>query len=90
LRIKILVMVSLAVCSLSVDARALTTKQATCYATNGICYVNCDFGMVVVGGGCRISPDKIGTSWNFPSSSNQWVCKPTAKAGLIEVYAICQ
>jgi hypothetical protein len=68
LSIRILVLMSLAVCSLSVDAEALTTKHANCYKINGLCSVNCDPGMVVVGGGCWNSPNSVGISASFPWS----------------------
>jgi hypothetical protein len=89
---RFLMAVSLAVCSLSVNTKALatTTKQAICYAVSGFCTVNCDPGMVVVGGGCFMSLNSIGTSANFPSGTNQWACRPTARATYINVYAICQ
>jgi hypothetical protein len=82
-------MVSLAVCSLAVDAEALTTKQNTCYQQSGWCLVNCDPGMVVVSGGCMNSLNSVGISASFPSGTNQWACRPTAKT-TVNVYAICQ
>ena len=101
MKIKILVMVSLAVCSLSVNAKSLrtttkakvlatTTKQAVCVATNGLCHVECDGGMVVVGGGCVINPWTVGISASFPSGPSQWACRPTVTAAWIYAYAICQ
>lgn len=54
MRNSILAILSLAICSLPVDAEAVTFKQNTCPRTNGFCVVNCDPGMVVVGGGCLL------------------------------------
>jgi hypothetical protein len=90
LSIKILAMVSLAVCSLSVDAEAYTIKQNSCYQTTGICYANCDLGTVVTGGGCYLTNEKGGISASFPGSDRQWVCRPAAKVARVDVYAICQ
>ena len=93
LSIKILVMASLAVCSLSVDAEAVTIKQNTCYRPDGfagLCVVNCDPGMVVVGGGC-ITELKVGISakLSFVAPING-LCRPTARSDSIDAYAICQ
>jgi hypothetical protein len=90
LSIKILAMVSLAVCSLSVDAEALTTKQNICHGTNGFCYVNCDPGTVVVVGGWMNISQSVGISASYPASDRQWVCRPTARSISVIVYAICQ
>ncbi len=90
LSIKILVMVSLAVCWLSVDAKAFTTKQATCYKITGFCVVNCDPGTVVVSGGCMNSSNSVGISASFPSGDRQWACRPTSRAAMVNAYAICQ
>jgi hypothetical protein len=89
---RFLIAVSLAVCSLSVNTKALatTTKQAICYAVTGFCYVNCDPGTVVVGGGCYNSSNSVGISASFPAGDGQWVCRPTSKATMIIVFAICQ
>lgn len=91
--IKILAMVSLAVCSLSVDAEAYTIKQNACYRTDGfsgLCTVECDVGTVVVGGGCFTPAENVGFSQSYPSSDRQWVCRAAAKVGLVIAYAICQ
>jgi hypothetical protein len=90
LRIKILVMVSLAVCSLSVDAEAYTIKENMCTAQNGYCVVSCDLGTVVVGGGCYSGSRNVGFSVNYPSSDRQWACQPTSKPNYVIVRAICQ
>lgn len=95
MRNSILAILSLAICSLPVDAEAVTFKQNTCPRTNGFCVVNCDPGMVVVGGGCYFSPGSVGTSANFLAPLNQWVCRPTqGKAAVYPdyqiAYAICQ
>jgi len=87
--IKILAMVSLAVCSLSVVAVALTTKQANCSQTSGWCVVNCDPETVVVAGGCIMEPRTVGISLSYPSGDRQWACRPTARAKM-QAYAICQ
>ena len=90
---RFLAMVSLAVCSLSVEAEAFTIKENTCYRQggwSGFCLVTCDFGLVVTGGGCFTNSDNVGFSANFPSGTNQWACRPAAKVGLLSVYAICQ
>lgn len=86
---KILLMVSLAVCSLSIDAKALTTKVAYCVATMGLCHVECDAGMVVVGGGCENVPWTVGISASFPSGSGQWSCRATTAVSYMKVFAIC-
>jgi hypothetical protein len=93
LRNKMLAMVPLAICSLSVGAEAFTIKENQCYRQGGwtgFCLVTCDFGMVVTGGGCFTNSEKVGFSANFPSGTNQWACRPAAKAGLVYAYAICQ
>ena len=90
LSIKILAMVSLAMCSLSVDAKAFTIKQNTCYGVTGFCTVNCDPGTVVVGGGCLNSSNSVGISASFPSGDSQWACRPASRAAYVNVYAICQ
>lgn len=96
MRIKVLVMMSLAVCSLSLSANAkslrTTTKYAVCYPNFGInlCTVECGTGMVVVGGGCEIVPWTVGISASFPSGPSQWACRNAATARWMTVYAICQ
>jgi hypothetical protein len=93
---------TVAVCSLSVKGADLhatrTLKQNHCYSQDGgwtgICTADCDAGMVVVSGGCIVSPQTIGLSMNYPSSAvsppGQWACQPTAAADYVEAYVICE
>jgi hypothetical protein len=88
--IKILALASLAVCSLSADAKAYTQKQNSCYQVTGFCTVSCDLGTVVVGGGCYNNSNSVGISASFPGSDRQWVCRPASKSQRVDVFAICQ
>ena len=67
MRNKILALVSLAMCSFSVDAEAYTIKKNDCYrldALDGWCLVDCDVGTVAMGGGCYTPNYKVGFSAN--------------------------